>query len=177
MSLDTDILIIGGGPSGLGMAIQLIRKFGIRNFTIVEKTDDIGGTWSHPTSTHFPSHSTPTGPRPSPCNRKYGPTSPRSPNNMTSADTPASTPPLTALSGTPTRAPGSSLSAKPTPSTSKKALLRQPQPYAARFSSQPSVLSPYPTHAPSPAPTPSAARSSTQRVGTTHLTGPTKTSL
>lgn len=45
MSLDTDVLIIGGGPSGLGMAVQLIRKFGTRNFTIVEKTDDIGGTW------------------------------------------------------------------------------------------------------------------------------------
>ncbi|KAK0663726.1 Baeyer-Villiger monooxygenase [Lasiodiplodia hormozganensis] len=45
MSLDTDVLIIGGGPSGLGMAIQLIRKFGTRNFTIIEKSDNIGGTW------------------------------------------------------------------------------------------------------------------------------------
>ncbi|KAJ5625682.1 hypothetical protein N7510_001991 [Penicillium lagena] len=45
MSVDTDIIIIGAGMSGVGMAIQLVRKFGTRNFEIIEKTSDIGGTW------------------------------------------------------------------------------------------------------------------------------------
>ncbi|OAL47737.1 FAD/NAD(P)-binding domain-containing protein [Pyrenochaeta sp. DS3sAY3a] len=46
MSLDTDVLIIGAGMSGIGTAVQLIRRFGTRNFEIIEKNDDIGGTWS-----------------------------------------------------------------------------------------------------------------------------------
>ncbi|GKZ25330.1 hypothetical protein AbraIFM66951_000751 [Aspergillus brasiliensis] len=46
MSMDTDVLIIGAGPSGLGMAIQLIRNFGTRRFEIIEKTSNVGGTWS-----------------------------------------------------------------------------------------------------------------------------------
>jgi cation diffusion facilitator CzcD-associated flavoprotein CzcO len=45
MSIDTDVLIIGAGPSGLGMAVQLVRNFGTRNFEIIEKTSDVGGTW------------------------------------------------------------------------------------------------------------------------------------
>ncbi|KAJ5364406.1 uncharacterized protein N7496_010119 [Penicillium cataractarum] len=45
MSIDTDILIIGAGPSGIGMAVQLVRNFGTRNFEIIEKASDIGGTW------------------------------------------------------------------------------------------------------------------------------------
>ena len=45
MSIDTDVLIIGAGPSGLGTGIQLIRKLGHRNFTIIEKSNDVGGTW------------------------------------------------------------------------------------------------------------------------------------
>ncbi|KAE8343328.1 hypothetical protein BDV24DRAFT_173060 [Aspergillus arachidicola] len=45
MSIDTDVLIIGAGPSGLGMAVQLVRNFGTRNFEIIEKTCDVGGTW------------------------------------------------------------------------------------------------------------------------------------
>lgn len=44
--LDTDIIIIGAGMSGLGFAVQLIRTYGTRNFEIIEKTDHIGGTWS-----------------------------------------------------------------------------------------------------------------------------------
>ncbi len=39
-----DVLIAGGGFSGLGMAIHL-RKEGTRSFLIIEKSDDIGGTW------------------------------------------------------------------------------------------------------------------------------------
>ncbi|HEU0287019.1 MAG TPA: NAD(P)/FAD-dependent oxidoreductase [Nocardioidaceae bacterium] len=40
----TDVLIIGTGFSGLGMAIQLQRS-GRDDFVIVEKADAIGGTW------------------------------------------------------------------------------------------------------------------------------------
>lgn len=44
--LDTeDILIIGAGMSGLGLAVQLIRNYGYRDFEIVEKVADVGGTW------------------------------------------------------------------------------------------------------------------------------------
>ena len=39
-----DVLIIGAGFSGLGMAIQL-RKAGIDSFLILEKGEEIGGTW------------------------------------------------------------------------------------------------------------------------------------
>ena len=31
--------------SGLGLAVQLIRQYGHRNFQIVEKVEDVGGTW------------------------------------------------------------------------------------------------------------------------------------
>lgn len=43
--VDTDILIIGAGMSGLGLAVQLIRNYGYRDFQIVEKVADVGGTW------------------------------------------------------------------------------------------------------------------------------------
>lgn len=39
-----DVLIVGAGFSGLGMAIRL-RQQGRRSFLVVEKSDDIGGTW------------------------------------------------------------------------------------------------------------------------------------
>ena len=41
---ETTIAIIGSGFSGLGMAIQL-RKRGRDDFLILEKADDVGGTW------------------------------------------------------------------------------------------------------------------------------------
>ena len=41
---DTDIVIIGGGFSGVGMAIQL-RKRGIEAFVILERAAESGGTW------------------------------------------------------------------------------------------------------------------------------------
>jgi cation diffusion facilitator CzcD-associated flavoprotein CzcO len=44
-ALGTEVLIIGAGPSGLGTAVQLIRKYGFRNFQIIEKVHDVGGTW------------------------------------------------------------------------------------------------------------------------------------
>jgi cation diffusion facilitator CzcD-associated flavoprotein CzcO len=45
MSFDTEVLIIGAGMSGLGFAVQIIRNFGIRNFELIEKSEDVGGTW------------------------------------------------------------------------------------------------------------------------------------
>src|SRR5919199_4628236 len=39
-----DIVIIGGGFSGLGMAIRL-KQAGIEDFVILERADDVGGTW------------------------------------------------------------------------------------------------------------------------------------
>jgi cation diffusion facilitator CzcD-associated flavoprotein CzcO len=39
-----DVLIIGGGFSGLCMAIKL-REAGMNSFLLIEKSDDIGGTW------------------------------------------------------------------------------------------------------------------------------------
>ncbi|KAF2632637.1 hypothetical protein BU25DRAFT_317872, partial [Macroventuria anomochaeta] len=45
MSFDTEVLIIGAGMSGLGLAIQITRQFGIRNFELIEKSSDVGGTW------------------------------------------------------------------------------------------------------------------------------------
>jgi len=45
VDLDTDVLIIGAGMSGLGLAVQLIRTYGYRDFEIVEKVADVGGTW------------------------------------------------------------------------------------------------------------------------------------
>jgi cation diffusion facilitator CzcD-associated flavoprotein CzcO len=45
MELDTDIIIIGAGMSGLGLAVQLVRRYGHRNFELIEKANHIGGTW------------------------------------------------------------------------------------------------------------------------------------
>ncbi|KAI8172057.1 Baeyer-Villiger monooxygenase [Colletotrichum sp. SAR 10_65] len=47
MSTGKEVIIIGGGVSGLGMAIQLKRLLGHDNFTLYEKSDNIGGTWWH----------------------------------------------------------------------------------------------------------------------------------
>ncbi|WP_334186536.1 alpha/beta hydrolase fold domain-containing protein [Noviherbaspirillum sp.] len=41
---DFDTIIVGSGFSGLGMAIQL-KKAGRHSFIVLEKADDIGGTW------------------------------------------------------------------------------------------------------------------------------------
>src|SRR5690348_14963807 len=42
--LSVDVLIVGGGFSGLCMAIKL-REAGLNSFLLIEKSDDIGGTW------------------------------------------------------------------------------------------------------------------------------------
>lgn len=44
MHFDTDILIIGTGFAGIGMGIRL-KQAGIHDFMIVEKGDEVGGTW------------------------------------------------------------------------------------------------------------------------------------
>ncbi|MCW2902144.1 MAG: FAD-dependent pyridine nucleotide-disulfide oxidoreductase [Streptosporangiaceae bacterium] len=44
MGDDPAIVIIGSGFAGLGMAIQL-KKAGFHDFVILEKNDDLGGTW------------------------------------------------------------------------------------------------------------------------------------
>ncbi|KAF5648423.1 monooxygenase [Fusarium tjaetaba] len=41
----TDVLIIGAGMSGIGLGVQLIRKFGTRSFEIIEKDSAMAGTW------------------------------------------------------------------------------------------------------------------------------------
>src|SRR5664279_4899572 len=38
------VAIVGGGLSGLAMGIQLSRS-GVRDFTIIEQSDGVGGTW------------------------------------------------------------------------------------------------------------------------------------
>ncbi|KAH7082007.1 putative dimethylaniline monooxygenase [Paraphoma chrysanthemicola] len=47
MAPQKEVIIIGGGISGLGMAVQLKRLLGHNNFTIYEKSDNVGGTWWH----------------------------------------------------------------------------------------------------------------------------------
>src|SRR5271168_1175298 len=42
--LDHEILVIGTGFAGLGMAINL-EKAGFHDFTLIEKDGDVGGTW------------------------------------------------------------------------------------------------------------------------------------
>ncbi|PBA28896.1 NAD(P)/FAD-dependent oxidoreductase [Mycobacterium intracellulare] len=44
MSDQSTVLIIGAGLSGLGTAIRLLQK-GIDHFVILERADDVGGTW------------------------------------------------------------------------------------------------------------------------------------
>jgi cation diffusion facilitator CzcD-associated flavoprotein CzcO len=39
-----DVLIVGAGFSGLGMAIKLLQS-GTKSFLVIEKADEIGGTW------------------------------------------------------------------------------------------------------------------------------------
>ncbi|MDG1409894.1 MAG: NAD(P)/FAD-dependent oxidoreductase [Acidimicrobiales bacterium] len=41
---DTDVVIVGGGFAGMLTAIDLTRN-GIRNFRLIEKAGDFGGTW------------------------------------------------------------------------------------------------------------------------------------
>jgi cation diffusion facilitator CzcD-associated flavoprotein CzcO len=42
--IKVDVLIVGGGFSGLCMAIKLLEA-GMNSFLLIEKSDGIGGTW------------------------------------------------------------------------------------------------------------------------------------
>src|SRR5262249_4388063 len=39
-----DVLIVGAGFSGIGMAIKL-REAGVDSFVVIEKSEELGGTW------------------------------------------------------------------------------------------------------------------------------------
>lgn len=45
MLLDTQVLVVGAGPSGIGVGVQLTRQFGLQDYEIIEKSNDVGGTW------------------------------------------------------------------------------------------------------------------------------------
>jgi hypothetical protein len=47
MARSKEVIMIGGGVSDLGMAVQPKRPLGHDNFTICGKSDNIGGTWWH----------------------------------------------------------------------------------------------------------------------------------
>ncbi|HUQ13280.1 MAG TPA: NAD(P)/FAD-dependent oxidoreductase [Novosphingobium sp.] len=42
---DVDMLIVGAGISGIGMAVHLIEKCPGKTYAILERRDDLGGTW------------------------------------------------------------------------------------------------------------------------------------
>lgn len=44
MNVDHDVIVIGAGFSGINAGIRLKRE-GIENFIILERADDVGGTW------------------------------------------------------------------------------------------------------------------------------------
>ena len=44
MSTETEVLIVGAGFAGLGTAIRLAQQ-GRRDFTIIERAEEVGGTW------------------------------------------------------------------------------------------------------------------------------------
>src|SRR5919107_1625587 len=58
-SFDVGTAIIGSGFSGLGMAIRL-KQEGIEDFTVLERGDEVGGTWHYNTypgcACDIPSH-------------------------------------------------------------------------------------------------------------------------
>lgn len=47
------VVIVGGGISGMCIAIDLIKRNNCRNFVILEKSAGIGGTW-YRASFHLP---------------------------------------------------------------------------------------------------------------------------
>ncbi|KAJ5722026.1 hypothetical protein N7488_000061, partial [Penicillium malachiteum] len=45
MSVDSDVLIIGAGFAGLGFAVQLRKQYPKATYEILEKAENVGGTW------------------------------------------------------------------------------------------------------------------------------------
>lgn len=45
MTHDVDVLVIGAGMSGIGLAIQLIRQYKTRSFELIDKSESVAGTW------------------------------------------------------------------------------------------------------------------------------------
>ncbi|KAK3675229.1 hypothetical protein LTR78_004738 [Recurvomyces mirabilis] len=43
--VDTHVMIIGAGMSGLGLAVQLLRHHQTESIELIEKCPDVGGTW------------------------------------------------------------------------------------------------------------------------------------
>jgi cation diffusion facilitator CzcD-associated flavoprotein CzcO len=50
MSTEYEVIIVGTGFAGIGMAVRL-KQAGIHNFVILEKDDGVGGTWR---ANHYP---------------------------------------------------------------------------------------------------------------------------
>ena len=44
LPVHVDVFVIGAGFAGLGMAIKLAER-GERDFLVVERGEDVGGTW------------------------------------------------------------------------------------------------------------------------------------
>ena len=42
--VDHEIIIVGAGFSGLGLGIQLKKRY-LHDFVLLERADDLGGTW------------------------------------------------------------------------------------------------------------------------------------
>jgi len=45
MQMEYDVVIIGAGLSGIGMACQLVQQNPNKTYTILERRQDLGGTW------------------------------------------------------------------------------------------------------------------------------------
>lgn len=43
-AVSTEVLIVGGGFSGIGVAVRLLQR-GLRDFVLLEKSERLGGTW------------------------------------------------------------------------------------------------------------------------------------
>ena len=90
MTADHDIAIVGSGFSGLGMAIRL-KQAGIDDFVVLERADEVGGTWQANTypgcACDVPSHLYSFSFAPNPDGRRPTRRSPRSGRTCAAAPT------------------------------------------------------------------------------------------
>lgn len=54
---EATVVIIGGGISGICVAIDLLKRNNCRDFVILEKSAGVGGTWYVPSIYHLLDHS------------------------------------------------------------------------------------------------------------------------